>query len=420
MTVEVLLMNSAVAAMAADSAVSIRSSDNGRLITQTEATKAFVLNPDAGCGMMTFGLAEFSGCPWTTVVDTFRSRGHGKEPSLAATADAFAAHLASLADTDLVSPASGDLLFRILAAQTLVELHRRYRSLLDGAATKPEDALATALERLIHEVEFETWLVEGVQKTAPRPRIGAETPRLKAIIDKQLDQVVGQAVTELFEPARRSPDLRAQMARLVRIGLLTDWMPPAADYAGIVIAGFGAKDDAPSYVELHVVGLVGDLVKYRVAAHERVGPDNPVVIRAFAQNGAVERFLHGADQDFVRAALRRTYGFAHDGVTAASVQAGLNLTEAGAIWTLVEEAVFRASLFGLLATRDAWRSEIEDTFGQKVRTASLEPMGRLAGQLLGLPLLESDMIGNTTVARPFSILRLSKAGARLDSQMEIG
>ena len=150
-----------------------------------------------------------------------------------------------------------------------------------------------------------------------------------------------------------------------------------------------------------------------------MGPDNPVIIRSFAQNGAVDRFLYGADEEFVGSALRRTYAYAKFGIADAAAQAKLDPVAAAELWNLVDEAIFRASLFGLWAARDAWRDEIEASFDQKVRTASVEPLGALAAQLLGLPLLESDMIGNATVSRPFSILRLSKAGAALTSQTEI-
>jgi hypothetical protein len=78
----------------------------------------------------------------------------------------------------------------------------------------------------------------------------------------------------------------------------------------------------------------------------------------------------------------------------------------------------QSALLGLHSTRLSWREAIEASFDQKVRTASVGPLGDLAGQLLTLPLTESEMMGNMTVARPFSILRLSKAGAVLSHPTE--
>ena len=150
----------------------------------------------------------------------------------------------------------------------------------------------------------------------------------------------------------------------------------------------------------------------------RVGRDNPGVVRSFAQNGAVDRFLYGADEEFTGEAFRRVSILTMGEIERLRTDAGKSGD--ADFWGEVDRAVMQSALLGLYSTRLSWREAIEASFDQKVRTASVGPLGDLAGQLLSLPLIESEMMGNMTVARPFSILRLSKAGATLTHPTEPG
>lgn len=419
MTVEVLLMNRTAVAMAADSAVTITSDQPPYQISQAGVVKTFVLNARTPSGMMIFSSAEFCGCPWSTVVDRLRADGLGGEATLADTVSSFMSRLNALCDSDLVEAGEGVMTFRIFAVQAISDFRRTVDKIAGAHPSLSADhVLSEALDQLEHEVGQEAAWLDGDLTYAPRERIGTETPRLKAIIDGNLDNIVGLALDAFFEGQVIGPDIRVRLASAVREGLLTNWMPTGARYTGVVIAGFGAEEVSPAYIELHVMGLIGDLLKYRIGDAARVGRDNPVVVRSFAQNGAVDRFLYGADEEFTAEAFRRvailTMGEIERLKTAA------NKTGDADFWGEVDQAVMQSALLGLYSTRLSWREAIEASFDQKVRTASVGPLGDLAGQLLSLPLTESEMMGNMTVARPFSILRLSKAGAVLTHPTEPG
>ena len=417
MTVEVLLMNRTAVAMAADSAVTITSDQPPYQISQTGIVKTFVLDARTPSGMMIFSSAEFCGCPWSTVVDHMRSQGLGGEATLADTVSSFMARLNALCDSDLVEAGGGVMTFRIFAVQAIADFWRSVDQ-IGGArpSLTPEQVMVEALEQLEHEVGKEAAWVDGELSYVDRERIGTETPRLKAIIDGNLDNIVGLALDAFFEGQVIGPEVRQRLAAAVRTGLITSWMPSGARYTGIVIAGFGADEVSPAYIELHVMGLIGDLLKYRVADAERVGRDNPVVVRSFAQNGAVDRFLYGADEEFTAEAFRRVAILTMGEIERLKTAAGK--TGDAEFWGDVDRGVMQSALLGLHSTRLSWREAIEASFDQKVRTASVGPLGDLAGQLLSLPLTESEMMGNMTVARPFSILRLSKAGAVLTHPTE--
>ena len=419
MTVEVLLMNRTAVAMAADSAVTITSDQPPYQISQAGIVKTFVLDGRTPSGMMIFSSAEFCGCPWSTVVDHMRGQGLGGEPTLADTVAGFMARLNALCNSDLVEAGEGVMTFRIFAVQTVADFQRLAAQIADARPSLATEAiLDEALGQLEHEVGQEAAWVEGKLTYVPRERIGEETRRLKAIIDDNLDPIIELAVSALFDGLEIKPAQRLRLAGAIRTGLLTTWMPSGARYTGVVIAGFGADEVSPAYIELHVMGLIGDLLKYRIGDAARVGRDNPVVVRSFAQNGAVDRFLYGADEEFTAEAFRRVSILTMGEVERLRTDAG----KAGDadFWGEVDRAVMQSALLGLYSTRLSWREAIEASFDQKVRTASVGPLGNLAGQLLSLPLIESEMMGNMTVARPFSILRLSKAGAVLSHPTEPG
>ncbi|WGM39439.1 hypothetical protein [Caulobacter sp. NIBR1757] len=417
MTVEVLLMNRTAVAMAADSAVTITSDQPPYQISQTGVVKTFVLSGRTPSGMMIFASAEFCGCPWSTVVDHMRGQGLGGEATLADTVAGFMSRLNGLCNSDLVEAGDGVMTFRIFAVQAIADFRRAADQIGEAhPSLRPDEVLTEAVGQLEHEVGTEAAWVDGELSYVQRERIGTETPRLKAIIDDNLDNIVGLALDAFFEGQVIGPDVRLRLAAAVRTGLITSWMPSGARYTGVVIAGFGADEVSPAYIELHVMGLIGDLLKYRIADAERVGRDNPVVVRSFAQNGAVDRFLYGADEEFTGEAFRRVAILTMSEIERLKTAAGK--TGDAEFWGQVDQAVMQSALLGLYSTRLSWREAIEASFDQKVRTASVGPLGDLAGQLLSLPLTESEMMGNMTVARPFSILRLSKAGAVLSHPTE--
>jgi hypothetical protein len=418
-TVEVLLMNRTAVAMAADSAVTISSDQPPYQITQTGISKAFILDAASASGLMIFSAAEFCGCPWDTVIEHCRRRGLGGQATLAETANLFVNQLTSLCDSDLVETGEGGRALRMFVFHTIADFHRSVEQ-ISGArpSLKTAEAHEEALAQLIHDVSLEPAWVDGAVAYVERDRIGMETPRLKRVIDEHLEPILDLSIDALFGAGAISKELRQRLAALIREGLLTTWMPTGAGYTGVVIAGFGADEISPAYIELHIGALIGDLLKYRVADAARVGRETPVVVRSFAQNGAIDRFLYGADEEFTAEAFRRVAILTMTEVE--RVRLAHDQKADSELWSEIDRAVMHSALLGLHSTRTSWREEIENRFDQKVRTASVGPLGDLAGQLLSLPVTESEMLGNATVARPFSVLRLSKAGAVLTHPRDPG
>ncbi|NBB16246.1 hypothetical protein GVN21_12840 [Caulobacter sp. SLTY] len=419
MTVEVLLMNRTAVAMAADSAVSV-TEDSRVLTSQTGVQKVFVLNGQSASGLMVHGLAEFCGCPWATVVEAFKAKGLGGEPTLAATVESIVGLLRSLYGGELVSREQAATYFRFFVAYAVRDFQLHYERLQAAAPGRPRDELlGLALEHLRAEVMETTVYEDTGPRQVERGRVGEETQVLRALIAENLDHVLELMADDLLGKGVVSREMRAKLAGVVRAGLTTTWMPSELPTTGVVIAGFGRDEISPSYFELQVYGLLGDVLKYDYSDAGRLGPDLPVVIKSFAQDSAVNRFLRGADWVFL---ANTDYASAHlatemfQGMFEGNMDAGQRKALTGQMTGLVSEAV----RFGLYQAMRARFTYVLDTYGSKVRSAtSAEPLGRLAGQLLTLPIVESELTGNLTVARPFSILRLSKGGASLSLEKEL-
>ncbi|HYE45151.1 MAG TPA: hypothetical protein VEA44_05195 [Caulobacter sp.] len=420
MTVEVLLMNRTAVAMAADSAVSV--TEDSRLLTsQTGVQKVFVLNAQSASGLMVHGLAEFCGCPWATVVEAFKAKGLGGEPTLTATVESLVGLLRSMYGGELVSADQGATYFRFFAAYAVNDFRLHFERLREaGPARSVEELLGLALEQLRAEVLESTLYEDNGPRRVDRGRIGEETPVLRSLIEEHLDEVLELMAVEFFGPDTVSREMRARLAAVVRAGLTTTWMPSELPTTGVVVAGFGRDEISPSYFELRVFGLVGDLLIYDYSDAGRLGPELPVVIKSFAQDSAVNRFLRGADWSFVADTDHAAAHLARE-MFQEMVQGGdMDRTRQKALTDQLTGLVSEAVRFGLFQAMRARFTHVLDTYGSKVRSATgAEPLGRLAGQLLTLPIVESELTGNSTVARPFSILRLSKGGASLTLEKDL-
>lgn len=420
MTVEVLLMNRTSVAMAADSAVSV--TDGSRLLmSQSGIQKVFVLDGQAASGLMIYGLAEFCGCPWATIVEAFKRRGYGAEPTLAGITASLLSLLGSLHRSDLVSTEQTTVNFRTFVAYGVVDFFLHFHAGSAGAEGQANDALLSrALENLDHDVRYS--MVDGDDGPQPveRGRIGDETPVIRGLIDEHLDDVLTRVSAELFGEGFINREVKERLAKIIVAGLTTTWLPTRLPATGMVIAGFGRDEISPCYFEIRMFGLVGDLLQHDYLDSGRLGPDLPVVIRSFAQDSAVNRFLYGADWTYQNDTLNETTRIAELLAQHVAENSEFDAKTRKAMVGLTTAIATEAVRISLQQASVAHFIDILQTFGQRVRSATnVEPLGALAGQLLGLPIAESELTGNSTVARPFSILRLSKGGASLTLEKEL-
>ena len=198
--------------------------------------------------------------------------------------------------------------------------------------------------------------------------------------------------------------------------MLTDWLPPAAWYTGLVIAGFGRKDFTPFFVNLHILGAFGGVVKHRF---EKTGAPiagrAPVVFESYAQNELIVAFKSGAQQRFMQiayhatvAGLVQTFGEMLDLVGKKDAVLAKDAAK------IAQRALTQvpAIAFGhAVADRETF---IARTLGPLLDSASLDTLGRHAAKLVQLSILEHELTGSGAVGRPVSILKMEKGKCRLE------
>jgi hypothetical protein len=169
------------------------------------------------------------------------------------------------------------------------------RPLLKDSTADPA-ALLTSWAEAIVEVEA---VVGGVPIDAALDP--ADLALLKGALAIDLAAEVPQFLANQF------PHLAAvvDVLRLVHLGLRSLFCRPKSvlsGYTGVVVAGYGADDFMPGYMDCHVYGFVGS----RVYWHERQAlavnhTDKASLIEPFARKSMVETFTQGASPEVWKA-----------------------------------------------------------------------------------------------------------------------
>eukprot|EP01030_Chromulinospumella_sphaerica_P017332 gene17331-17157_t len=196
---------------------------------------------------MVYGLASFSGCPWTTVIERFKASALCDQPSLGDVEEALLSFLATLGlPGGLVTDWDNLETFVSFVSHGVDEFHTlflRLRQWNDGKSE--QELLIETLDQFREMVSSRKEVTASEQKSVPRARIGSLTPVLEKLIVTYMDELVGQAAEHVFTSRVPPRPIRQELAAILQIGLLTDWMPGWMPTTGVVIAGFGRDDVFP-------------------------------------------------------------------------------------------------------------------------------------------------------------------------------
>lgn len=282
MTAEVVLMNKASVAMAADSAVTISQGRSGFKTFHT-VNKMFELKRGSGIGVMIYSNAEFNGVPWETVIKRFRQNRPGFHPHLSDYVDELLDYLR----TDEAAPSNHD------------------SAVITDAINQHTLGVFDFLQRRGPE-----WISgKGVVKKAPLNRIfaeyldlfaerleSAEDPAWAADLSEHMKsgahrEVVREFVADMFKNFPLLPTRLNRLEVLLCAALSKCLREPSE--SGLVMAGFGQADSFPSMFACRVRGRVGGVVR---SVHERyveISLDSPSHIETFAQDEQAHGFLTG-------------------------------------------------------------------------------------------------------------------------------
>lgn len=399
MTAEVVLMNKASVAMAADSAVTISQGRSGFKTFHT-VNKVFELKHGSGIGVMIYSNAEFNGVPWETVIKRFRQQRPGLHPHVRDYVDEFLDYLT----TEDAAPSSHDVV------------------VITDAINQHTLGVFDFLMRRASE-----WISRtGTEKKAPLNRIFNEyldllETRLAATRDPEWSEAVGnhlndgehrdvvrEFVSELFA---RLPIERAGLKRLEGLlcVALTKCLKEPSE-TGLVIAGFGTSEVFPSMHSCLIRGRIGGTVRTVHRKHVEITLERPSHIETFAQDEQARGFLTGITSQ-VRGEVVRywrdwTKAFAHR----ASVALQKRVPSIKSARTREKIAAAMAELADQ-AMKDFGRKmaqhESEFVFGPMLRSVAVLPKDEVGT-------LASSLVNVTSLRQKMSISDLETVGGPVD------
>ena len=286
MTSEVVVMNRAGVALAADSAVTVERGDSQKV--RHSALKLFTLSKYRPVGVMVYNNDSLLGVPMQTIIKLFRRRlGKKAYGTLQEYGEALIQYLDA---NDVLFPND---------VQERYFLH----------------AVETEYSRIMEEIRNE--LVErSVFGDGDGQADVAET-----VIVRRLEFWRSQQDADYFEVRasdvvdRISGDLNDIVLRVFRGGVIGDeGVPmlreianhivekdhfPLDVFSGMVIAGFGEGEHFPVVQHIEIGGVYGGRLKVRRRTVDAVTEARPSDVMAFAYKDMVERFLVGVSGSFV-------------------------------------------------------------------------------------------------------------------------
>lgn len=297
MTTEIAVSNRLGIALATDSAVTITS--GGRVKVFDTADKLFEISVADPVGLMINGNMECLGLPWEILVKDFRLKeGNTSRPTIVQWGEDFLAYveghelvteetikgyLHNVADTAIhnVQSVVSNRLVRFLYEQSQNGAHKSKRAPFDireHLAATIEAQRNELLQYPIADTLADLVHVDVKQQYAePLKAIIVERFKGQPLIDEEVD-----ALTDLIVEAM----LRSK---------------PSDFAAGIVIAGYGAKETFPAVFVAEIDGRVAGKLKVTAKSPSSIDTSaNGGNAISFAQKDVIERLLKGVDPQFVR------------------------------------------------------------------------------------------------------------------------
>lgn len=301
MTAEIAIMNLEAVALAADSAGTAYHGGS-RKISMSQ-NKLFALSDVAPVGALVYGNASFMSIPWETLIKEYRrQRGKRAFGHLDEYIEDFCQFLAD----DIrgyISPdhQTGFIFSLIIDVYSEIEqqINRRVNDELTSNLTSmvpSEDLFVTIRNQVTVDV-----VKEYHNRACNAPLIDGMTDDLIAKARKPLEGLLDDVHGRFFR-TEISPETIRALDEITdkTIGAMLEniLIESSGPRTGIVVAGFGDDELFPSYSEVLVEGLIGNVLKKRHGESDKLGPDNTAVIVPFAQSEMIYEFMQGIAPDY--------------------------------------------------------------------------------------------------------------------------
>ncbi|HEX8672955.1 MAG TPA: hypothetical protein VF710_13755 [Longimicrobium sp.] len=391
MTAEIALLNKESVALAADSAVTIRTPGGTKILPS--ANKIFALSKHHPVGVMVYGNAQLLGAPWELLVKTYRKQLGRKEfPRLEDYADDFLRYLERARNFFPESVQQAH--FREVASNVFSTIRKNIRTDIAVFVTEHDTAteqdILDIAERRIN-VAYERSLDLVLQPTLTQEFLDNVKVKWK-------DDIL-EGIETIFEKYVQSDAVREKLVDLA-IAWLCKAVPDHNEGdSGLVVAGYGTDDVYPALRAFKIEGIVDDHLIYLQHVTWDVEAQGASII-PFAQIDVVHTFMEGVDEKYLevieQAVAHALKGFAEVAATE-SGKRGESLRE------------FREMLKGLaeraaehfVKLGEAYRSE---KFAHPtVEVVAILPKDRLAA-------MAESLVDITALRRQFSMTEETVGG----------
>ncbi|APG28110.1 hypothetical protein A7E78_09805 [Syntrophotalea acetylenivorans] len=290
MTAEIAILNKTGIALAADSAVTI--GDGSK--TYNTANKVFMLSKFHPVGVMIFGGAELSGCPWETIIKIFRKDlGEKSFNTIREYADSF---ISFIENSKIISIEQQNKYF----GRYVVDFFRSIRDQIIGLIDSEIENHGKIDEKSIKEIVsrvidyfYNDW------RDVPDLESIETGYCEKLMVEKS--ETIEQIYSGIFQNIPMSANSRKRLKYIAVSIVCKDRHSPW--HSGVVFAGYGNNEIYPNLCSLTVDGIFDDRLKYSIDKTSSIDDENDATIIPFAQDEMVKTFMEGMDPNYKSTAL---------------------------------------------------------------------------------------------------------------------
>ncbi len=299
MTAEIAILNKSAVALAADSAVTIQTSDGGTKIYNS-INKLFGLSRCHPIGIMIFGDAQVMDTPWETVIKIFRDElKYNGFDSLQEYGNRF---IKFLSKRNLLFSQEKQKQYLILTILRFYSDLKRYILMESKQHLKDHKKLSSSeLKKIIDIIINKFHHNLGTHKKLRGFPAGAGKSTLK----KYRKHIAG-AYSNVFQGL---PISRASSNRIKQMtGMMFEKdIFPKGHYSGIVIAGFGQKQEFPSILAYEIGGIINNRLKYAKRVDVKINIRTTAAVHPFAQSDEVATFMDGINPNYRKEIRKYVY-----------------------------------------------------------------------------------------------------------------
>lgn len=287
MTAEILIMNKSSVAMAADSAGSIKISEGYKI--NNSMNKIFMLSKYQPVGIMVYGNSQFMGVPWETLIHLYRTNIKDKsKDTLREYGEDF---MLFLRNQEFFDEALQEKYFIDRVATFLDNLSNElnkhlYQKIIVTNATVKKSDKVKIVQKTLKDIHSE-WKKTKDLADIKKKFINETFEKFKDKIDQLIDNFVKRVPINVIH--------KQIIADLCKFKLSKQKF---TDYSGVVIAGFGDKQNFPAYTTYECEFLINGIFKYREIQSYEIQIERRSAVVPFAQPDMVKLFMKGIHDSY--------------------------------------------------------------------------------------------------------------------------